>query len=146
MKRPRKTRNTVWYNERGNLIDYTEHPGAVMARYLQWVKPVDGMTTSTGPDPDVVNVGLLSTRPILMDIEHEYFIKPDPKSPFWISFGWSENPMRTIACVDEPWMGFWISDKNREPREIKYPTVPDNIMAKNFPKEHRWKYNDIGDY
>lgn len=145
MKRIRRKNYAAWTDRWNMPIDYDLHPGALLAKYMQWSKPTDGFANMKGPEPDTINVGVLAPYMITLGLEHEYYYRVK-EGPLWVSFGWSPNPQATISNITKPIVGKWFTNTYKNPREIRYDTIPDNILAKNFPKEHRWQYNDIGNY
>lgn len=145
MKRLRRRNYAEWLDRWGTVAEYDLHPGSVLAKHMQWTKPTDGYASMHGPEPDTINVGVLAPYMIALGLEHEYYYRVE-QGPLWVSFGWSADPKQTLAAITRPVVATWSSDNARAPREIKYHTMPDNIMAKNFPQEHRWQYSDIGDY
>lgn len=145
MKRPRKRNQGTWHNRWGDEVEYTIHPGVILARHMQWARSPDGFASMSGPEPDTINVAVLAPYTVTLELEHEYYARVD-EGPLWISFGWSSDPAATIAQVRVPIVASWQCATAQAPREIKYPHMPDFIMAKDLPAVDRWRHNDIGDY
>lgn len=145
MTRIRRRNYAQWRNQWNSPIEYVVHPGSILAKHMQWVKPQDGYANIHGPEPDTINVGVLAPYMVELGLEHEYYARLEDK-PLWVSFGWSPDPLATLKAIRKPYVAVWHVDKVREPREVKYPPMPDNIMAKDIPKTENWRHRDIGNY
>jgi hypothetical protein len=143
MKRQRRRNLAQWRNKWNSAVEYNTHPGSILAKYMEWIKPTDGYANMHGPEPDTINVGVLSPQIIQLGLEHEYYCRQDG---MWLSFGWSADPEKTLANITRPYAAVWHSDNTKQPREVKYPLIPDNIMANNIPADENWLHRDIGNY
>jgi hypothetical protein len=144
MKNRRKT-FAEWTNRWGDRVEYAAHPGAMLARHMQWIKPTDGFATMSGPEPDSVNVAVLAPYTVTLGLEHEYYARVEGK-PLWVSFGHSSDPESTLKAVKTPIVATWQSKTARAPRPHREHLMPDWILANRMPENERWRYNDIGDY
>jgi len=144
MKSRRKT-HAEWINRWGKNVEYAIHPGTILARHMQWIKPTDGFASMSGPEPDTVNVAVLAPYMVSMGLEHEYYARVD-SGPLWISFGYSTDAESTIRQITKPIVATWQSKTNRAPRPSKDYIMPDWILANRMPENERWRYNDIGNY
>lgn len=122
MENPKRKKTTVWYDRGGQVSDYKIHPGNLLATHTAWTKnPDDYSSYISGPEPDVVNIGVLALEPIDLGLDYVYYVKPDPQKPEWISFGWTLTPKALIKqLADKPWRSYWINPRAQLPREVKF--------------------------
>ena len=137
MKQIRKKRVTTWYDRWGGEIAYRTHPGALLAAYTQWARPPTNRAAMSSPEPDVVNVAVMSTKMIDLKTEHVYFYRDGDR---WISFGRSDDPDKTIADIKDIWQARWINHEAREPREWIVFGEPTYMLANEMPEESRWQW------
>jgi hypothetical protein len=110
---------SIWTDNSNTQIDCHIHPGALLARYMQWAGAEKGCASMYGPEPDVVNVGFISNKRIILPLDHTFYVKPDLKRDEWISFGWSENPKSIVRDVmKKEQCAWWINKAAKPPRKI----------------------------
>jgi len=135
-----KKRET-WLTKSGQtLIDYGLHPGALLSQYITWQRPAGGYATIPDPEPDTINVAILAKKPVMLDLPHVYFMQPQQDKRFWISFGRSDNPRKTVDGVKDFWIAHWINPTAATPRPYIHQEFQVISLAKDIPAGTRWKY------
>lgn len=122
MENPKRKRTTVWYDRSGQVSEFRIHPGNLLASHTAWSRRQDDYSAYiSGPEPDVVNVGVLASEPIDLGLDYVYYVKPDPTVPQWISFGWCDKPKALIKSLsNQSWTDYWVNGNAKNPREIKF--------------------------
>lgn len=149
MTRIRRRREVFWQDQQQQRLDYRMHPGAVLAQHTAWVKTTGEFSTMLGPEPDVVNVAIMHTKPVELELDHVYYVKHRSTAPLWVSFGYSADPQATVAAVKEPWIAKWINPHAQPLREFNFHSPRNVTYACDLPKTDRWRYclsDDIADY
>lgn len=137
----RARKRETWITKTGQtLIDYGVHPGAVLSQYIGWQRPAGGWATIPDPEPDTINVAILAKRPVMLDLDHTYYVRPTVDKRFWISFGRSNNIKETIHNVKEPWIAYWANPKANNPRPYLHKQLPTTYFASDIPTGQRWRY------
>lgn len=140
MKRIRKRRELFWFDNKQRKLDYKIHPGAVLAQQTGWVKVAGEFSSMAGPEPDTINVAVMHTKRIELDLDHVYYVRHKTTAPLWVSFGYSDDPQATIAAITEPWTARWINDRAQPFREWKPPSPSNMVYASDLPVTDRWRY------
>jgi hypothetical protein len=139
----RARRREIWLDHNGEqLKDFGLHPGAVLSFYIGWQRPTGAWATIPDPEPDTINVAVLSDKPVLLDLPHVYHAQPRTKQGYWISFGRSNNPSETINSLEEPWIASWTNLKANPARVYQHRELPRMTFAKDIPQGQRWQYID----
>lgn len=137
----RAKRRETWLTKSGQQIsDFGLHPGALLSHYISWQRPAGGYATIPDPEPDTVNVAIMSLRPVNLNLPHVYFVRPRMDQRYWISFGRSDDPDLTIKQVKEPWIASWTNPKAAPPRPYRYDQLPVMSLASDIPTGERWRY------
>lgn len=137
----RAKRRETWLTKSGQRIaDYGYHPGALLSQYIAWQRPNGGYATIPDPEPDTINVAILSRSPVNLDLTHTYHYRPSIDPRFWISFGRSDNIKKTIDSVSEPWIAYWTNSNAAQARPYIHQQLPVMSFAKDIPAGERAQY------
>jgi hypothetical protein len=140
-KRTRTKRRIQWLDKHGRAIDYHVNPNILLAQTMQWQYNHTGYTYYFGPEPDNISVAFLSHKPLDIDLDFIYHVRPSMLQPYWINFGYHNDPINLVREIyTRDWIAYWINAAAKPLREYRQPAEPAYYMARDIPQGERWRY------
>ena len=147
IKKQHRSRRNHWEDRYGYRVTTVPHPGSLLAVQRDWSKTIEDTTDMLEPCPDVVNVGFLSNRPLLLNLEHVFYVRPFSYSDEWISFGYHPDPEQFIdQNKNLKWKLSWRNPWARPPRDYRPVTLKFYEDAQYLTLEERQRIIDQATY